>query len=159
MPRIPRHKVFVSYHHEDGQGFRNRFEELFAEVFDIMDSRSVRPTDIPNGLQVDEINRRIRDDYLSDTTVTIVLVGKNTWRRKHVDWEISATVRNTEANPRSGLVGVLLPTHSSFGRDNYDPYTMPPRLYANIKCGFARLYTWSECQRRDTVDPPSPRWS
>ena len=59
---------------------------------DVMDSRSVKIGAIPNGLTLDEISRRVRDDYLSDSTVTVVLVGKDTWRRKHVDWEIAATL-------------------------------------------------------------------
>ena len=143
MPPAPRHKVFVSYHHEQDQGRRDRFERLFADRYDIMDSRSVRVGAIPNGLDLDEISRRIRDNYLSDSTVTVVLIGKDTWRRKHVDWEVAATVRGTDSNPRSGLLGIVLPSHPSFGEDDYDPYTIPPRLHDNIECGFAKLYDWS----------------
>ena len=143
MPPAPRHKVFVCYHHGEDQERRDRFEKLFADRYDIMDSRSVRVGDIPNGLNLDEISRRIRDNYLSDATVTVVLIGKDTWRRKHVDWEIAATVRGTDANLRSGLLGILLPSHPSFGGDDYDPYTIPPRLHDNIECGFAELYNWS----------------
>ncbi len=144
MPAASRHKVFVSYHHEKDQGPRNRFEKLFADVYDIMDSRSVKIGDIPNGLNLDEISRRIRDGYLSDSTVTVVLVGKDTWRRKHVDWEIAAPVRDTDANPRSGLLGILLPGHPSFGEGDRDPYVIPPRLHDNVECGFAKLYDWSD---------------
>ncbi len=144
MPRIPRHKVFVSYHHGKDQGYRNRFERLFADVYDLMDSRSVKLGSIPKGLHLDEISRRIREHYLSDSTVTVVLIGEDTWSRKHIDWEIAATVRDSEANPRSGLLGILLPTHPHFGEDDYHPGTIPPRLHDNVECGFARLYAWSE---------------
>ncbi len=166
MWSIPRHKVFISYHHENDQKYRTRFERLFADVYDILDSRSVRIGAIPQGTPLDEISRRIRDDYLSDSTVTVVLVGNDTWRRKHVDWEIAATVRDTDANPRSGLLGILLPTHPDFGDGNdYNQYTIPPRLHYNIECDFADLYDWSESpnemaswihaayQRRRTVIP------
>ena len=64
-----------------------------------MDSRLVKRGDIPNGFNLDGISRRIRDDFLKDSTVTVVLVGKGTWTRKYVDCEIAATVRDTEANP------------------------------------------------------------
>ena len=181
MRRQRRHKVFVSYHHENDQGSRNRFERLFGDVYDIMDSRSVNIGAIPNGLPLDEISRRIRDNYLSDSTVTVVLIGKDTWRRKHVDWEIAATVRDTDANPRSGLLGILLPTYASCNGEDYDPYTIPPRLYYNVECGFADLYSWSESsddvagwvdrayKRRSTIIPDNssvrfaknwkgPRW-
>ena len=144
MRRQRKHKVFVSYHHENDQESRNRFERLFAGVYDILDSRSVKIGAIPNGLPLDEISRRVRDDYLSDSTVTVVLIGQDTWRRKHVDWEIAATLRDTDANPRSGLLGIFLPTHPSFNREDHDPYTIPPRLHYNVECGFADLYSWSE---------------
>ena len=144
MPRQRRHKVFVSYYHENDQASRNCFERLFADVYDIMDSRSVKIDAIPKGLTLDEVSRRIRDDYLSDSTVTVVLIGKDTWRRKHVDWEIAGTIRDTQANQRSGLLGILLPTHTSYNRDEYNPYTIPPRLHYNLECGFAELYSWSE---------------
>ena len=74
----------------------------------------------------------------------MVLIGQDTWRRKHVDWEIAATVRSTDFNHRSSLLGILLPTHSSYGQGNYCPYTIPPRLHCNAECGFAEIYNWSE---------------
>jgi hypothetical protein len=41
--------------------------------------------------------RRIRQLYLLDSTVTIVLIGKCTWARKFVDWETQASLRLIEA--------------------------------------------------------------
>ena len=79
MQRTHRHKVFASYHHQNDQGYRDRFESLFANVYNIMDSRSVRIGDIPKDLDTDEVARRIRDTYLRDSTVTLVLIGKDTW--------------------------------------------------------------------------------
>ena len=181
MQRIRRHKVFVSYHHENDEDYRNRFERMFVEVYNIMDSRSVNLGDIPKGLLIDEVSRRVRDDHLSDSTVTVVLIGIDTWRRKHVDWEIAGTVRDTPANPRSGLLGIILPSHQSFNREHYGPYTIPPRLHDNVECGFAEVYDWSESpldvagwidsafRRRGRIDPDNsfvrfaknwkgPRW-
>ncbi len=160
-----RHKVFVSYHHRNDENYRNRFDRLFSDVYDILDSRSVEIGDIPPGLNVDEIARRIRDGYLRDATVTVVLIGKDTWRRKHIDWEIAATIRKTGANDRGGLIGIFLPSHPSFGEDEYDEYTIPPRLHYNVEAGYAELFGWSESpsevagridsayRRRRTVNP------
>ena len=149
MATVRRHKVFVSYHHENDEQYRSSFERAFADVYNIMDSRSVRIGGIPSGLNTDEVARRIRDDYLTDATVTVVLIGEDTWRRKHVDWEIAATVRDTNANRRGGLIGILLPSHPSFRSDRYYPYTIPPRLHYNVDCGFAKVYKWSDSP--DTV--------
>ena len=60
-----------------------------------------------------------------------------------MDWEIGASIRKTQYNPRSGLIGIFLPTHPDYSRDKYKPYIIPPRLYCNVKCGFAKLYDWN----------------
>ena len=78
MPRVRRHRGFVSYHHENDQRRRNSFERAFADVYNIMDSRSVRTWHIPSGLNTYEVPRRICDDYLKDATVTVVLIGEDT---------------------------------------------------------------------------------
>jgi hypothetical protein len=105
----PKHKVFVSYHHSLDQDYREKFEALFAGRYEIMISKSVQMGDIDPNLKTDTIRQKIRDEYLRDSTVTVVLVGEKTWQRKHVDWEISASIRRTEYNPRSGLLGIILP--------------------------------------------------
>lgn len=140
----PRHKVFVSYHHARDQGYRNRFENLFAGMYDIVISKSVQIGDIDPYLTTESVRQKIRDDYLRDSTVTVVLIGAETWKRKHVDWEIGASIRHTQYNPRSGLLGIILPTYPRSDPTKYDQYTIPPRLYSNIKCKFATIYNWSE---------------
>lgn len=106
-----RHNVFVSYHHENDQGCRNGFERLFAGSYDIMISKSVQTGDINPNMSTDGIRQKIRDEYLRDSTVTFVLIGAETWKRKHVDWEIGSSIRQTKNNPRSGLIGIFLPDH------------------------------------------------
>jgi len=139
-----RHKVFVSYHHANDQYYRNLFEQLFASGgYDIMISKSVQIGDIDSNLQTETIRQKIRDEYLRDSTVTVVLIGTQTWQRKHVDWEIGSSIRDTTYNPRSGLLGIFLPTHPSYNSNTYNPYIIPPRLYYNAKCGFSKLYDWN----------------
>jgi len=144
LSALSRHKVFVSYHHSnEDQLYRNCFENIFAEKYGIMISQSVQIGDIDPNLATDTIRQKIRDEYLRDSTVTVVLIGPETWKRKHVDWEIGSSIRDTQYNPRSGLLGIILPTYSrSSDLSKYDPHTIPPRLYDNIKCEFARIYNW-----------------
>ena len=159
-----RHRVFVSYYHEEDQGYRELFENLFADIHDIMVSESVEIGDINPNFSADRIHQIIRDDYLRDSTVTVVLVGAHTWQRKFVDWEIGSSIRQTKYNPRSGLLGILLPTYPGYATNTYDPYTIPPRLYDNIECGFAKIYKWSNAHKvqswihdafkRRNEDPP-----
>ena len=137
-----RHKVFVSFHNKD-QDHKNRFETLFVDIYDTMVSKSVQDGDIDPNLKVDTVCQIIRDKYLRDSTVTVVLIGFETWKRKHVDWEIRSSIRHTEYNSRSGLLGILLPTYPGYATNTYDPYTIPPRLHDNIECEFATIHKWS----------------
>ncbi len=143
---MARHKVFISYHHANDQYYKNKFEELFSNSYDIMISKSVKIGDIDEYLPADRIRQKIRDEYLRDSTVTVVLIGSETWKRKHVDWEIGASLRQTQYNPRSGLIGVILPSYPDYNsyKNTYNPYTIPPRLYKNLENEFAKIYKWSE---------------
>lgn len=154
-----RHKVFVSFHHANDQGYRDRFEKLFTHYHDIMVNKSVQIGDIDENQPSQRIRQLIRDRYLRDSTVTVVLIGQETWQRKHVDWEIGASIRATDYNSRSGLVGILLPTYTAppsslfntfhrntpntYGREYYER-TVPPRLIDNVNCGYAKIYDWSD---------------
>lgn len=137
------HKVFVSYHHANDQEWRNKFETMCLNT-KIIISKSVQIGDIDPNLSTETIRNKIRDEYLRDSTVTIVLIGTETWKRKHVDWEIGSSIHDTRLNPRSGLIGILLPTHKNYNENTYTPSIIPPRLYYNEKSGFAKIYSWSD---------------
>lgn len=140
-----RHKVFVSYHHSpEDQLYRNYFEELFADMNGVMISRSVQIGDIDPNLPPERIRQKIRDEYLRDSTVTVVLIGPETWKRKHVDWEIGSSIRQTLYSSRSGLLGIILPTYPRSDPTKYNHFTIPPRLHDNIECDYAHIYNWSE---------------
>ena len=68
---IQRHKVFISYHHANDQVYRDKFERLFVNTYDIMVSRSVQIGDIDTNLKTETIRQKIRDEYLSDSTVRL----------------------------------------------------------------------------------------
>lgn len=159
-----RHKVFISYHHDMDQHYKNQLVKMCS---DIMVDWSVRLGDIPDGLATETIRQKIRDEWLRDSTVTVVLVGRQTHQRKHVDWEIGSSLRDTKYNPRSGLLGILLPTYQLGSGNSYDPRTIPPRLADNLTgtAPFAKLYFWPETAAqmqariheafvRRTQDPP-----
>ena len=97
--------------------------------------------------------------------MTIVLIGQRTWQRKHVDWEISASLMDTEHNPRCGLIGILLPTHPDHGPQMQEPTArlIPPRLADNISGGepFAAIYNGGRrtTRRQENVAADSRRRS
>ena len=112
------HKVFISHHHDNDQWYK---EELvkFGEQYSIFVDRSVDTGDIPDDWTDQRIRREIRDRYLRDSTVTVVLVGRETRRRKHVDWEIHSSMYDGSVNRRSGMVVINLPGISD------DQFTAP----------------------------------
>lgn len=139
-----RHRVFVSYHHALDESYKKIFELRFGNVFGAIVPGSVNDGDIDPNLATETIRQKIRDEYLRDTSVTVVLIGAQTWQRKHIDWEIGSSIRDTKANPRSGLLGIVLPTYPRADKSKYNSRTIPPRLHDNIECGFATIHNWTE---------------
>ncbi len=131
-----RHKCFISYHDANRravEAFINRFSDVI-----IPRTVGVTATDpFVNSTDQDYVKRVIREKYLTDSTVTIVLIGRCTWARRFVDWEIASSLRNDPNNKRSGLLGIKLSSEAK---------KMPARLNANIssanKPGYARVRTY-----------------
>ncbi len=110
---------------------------------DIVD-RSVEDGDIDDNLRTEEIWERIRDDYIAEATVVIVLIGRDTWSRKYVDWELGSALNKSRNNSRCGVLGIVLPDHPDYGKEPIDTNLIPPRLVANIEGDnpYVRLYHW-----------------
>lgn len=104
-----KHKVFISYHHENDQSYKDDLVK-WNESAEVFIDKSVDTGDISDALTDEEIRVKIRDEYLRDSTVTIVLVGKDTAGRKHVDWEIYSSMKDGPVNKKSGIVVILLPS-------------------------------------------------
>ncbi|MDE0297589.1 MAG: TIR domain-containing protein [Candidatus Poribacteria bacterium] len=103
------HKVFTSYHHAKDQYYKDWLVRM-GENYEIFIDRSVDTGDISDNLTDQAIREKIRDDYLRDSTVTIVLVGEETKRREHVDWEIYSSMIDGRVNKKSGILTVSLPS-------------------------------------------------
>ncbi len=103
------HKVFISYHHRNDEDYKSDLLEL-NERYNIFVDRSVDTDDVDDTLPDDRIREIIRDQYLRDSTVTIVLAGTETKERKHVDWEMYSSMYDGTVNKKSGVLVVNLPT-------------------------------------------------
>lgn len=104
-----KHKVFISYHHRNDQAYKNALTTL-NYVHDLFIDASVDTGDIDEDLDDQTIRETIRDEYLKDSTVTIVLVGIETKKRKHVDWEIYSSMYDGQVNKKSGILVINLPS-------------------------------------------------
>lgn len=125
-----RRKCFISYHHED-LAAANRFISRFG-ARNFIKRGVTLPEDVINSDNTDYVLRRIRERYVQDSTVTIVLIRRCTWARRFVDWEIQASLRRPADGHPNGLIGILL-----------DPRTrprLPPRFALNRDGGYARYH-------------------
>lgn len=157
LTTIPtKRSVFVSYHHDNDQYYYNLLAGVCDQFCQLLRDASLRePLDSEDS---DYISRAIREGYITGTSCTIVLCGSETWKRKHVDWEIKATL-----DKQHGLVGVLLPTSPvlPFGQGGcWHPggcSSKPPRLQENIDSGYAVWTDWatissSAAKLKETVE-------
>jgi hypothetical protein len=123
-----RHKCFISYHHAD-QGEVDDFIQTFDKERKVFISRGLgteMTADIINSDNSDYVMRRIRELYLKDSTVTLVLMGKCTHARRYVDWEIQSSLRSGETVTPNGLLGIKLKSYKT-------GYGYPNRLNLNLK--------------------------
>ena len=139
--RKPRRKVFISFHEKD-IAYKEKFVQWMGNriIDKSVNTRDVDDTD----LVPDRVLQIIRDEYIRDASVTIVLIGPCTWQRKYVDWEIRASLRDTNKNSRCGLLGILLPNHPNYRGQEIDPHLLPPRLADNLGSddSYALIQRW-----------------
>lgn len=103
------HKVFISHHHENDQSYKDGLSDFGVQNRIFID-RSVDTGDISDDFSDERIREKIRDEYLRDSSVTILLAGTDAWRRKHIDWELYSSMYDGRVNKKSGVIVVNLPT-------------------------------------------------
>ena len=162
--------IFVSFHQEDeleGNIWCRRFSQYFNGIRRLgLDEFGDDFADHINSGDSDYVMRQIRERKIAGTSCTVVLIGKCTWARRYVDWEIAATLRKFDDSDRGGLIGVQLPSAQQHGWSR-----LPQRLEMNIgstdgdDAGYARFYPpapsddtiarWVDdaVARRDTIEP------
>lgn len=95
-------KVFISFYYDEAHKEK---EQLTSLLEGIIIDKSVGENDISDDETDQRIREIIRDKYLKDSTVTIVLVGEKNKNRKHVDWEIySSMYDHKDGHTKSGIL-------------------------------------------------------
>ncbi|MDE0654214.1 MAG: TIR domain-containing protein [bacterium] len=100
---------FVCYHDADFsevETFIRQFGEEFVP-------RCVGVTDqdsFVGSLDEHYIKSRVRDDCLGDSTVTILLLGRQTWHQRYIDWELAASLLEGPVGQRNGILVMPLPS-------------------------------------------------
>ena len=129
-----RHKCFVSYHQAD----KNAVDEFLEKFGGSFIRRGMQMTDdIIVSSNTDYVMKRIRELYLKDSTVTLVLIGQCTWARRYVDWEVQSSLRQPANGIPNGLVAIQL-------RESYTK--LPDRVRQNVNSEYAKFYKYPKSQ-------------
>lgn len=118
-------KVFISYHRADTKA-REHIEDLLKD----------------NGILFYAVSRNVNFDgehhqYIKDTIlqgmydcdVLLCIVGKDTYTRPHVDWELHEALKG-DIKTRKGVLAVMLENRRD-SKNNIDYATFPNRLEDN----------------------------
>lgn len=103
------HKCFISFKTEDKKYKKYIQEDLKIDMIDKSLNTPINSTD------EDYIMRKIREDYLSDSTVTIHLIGEYSdenllyENQAYIKRELQASLYNGENNTKNGILGIVLP--------------------------------------------------
>jgi len=108
--KIMAHKCFISFKTEDIDYKKYIHDHLEVDMID-------KSLHIPiNSTDEDYIMRKIREDYLSDSTVTIFLIGKHSAEnlpfenQNFLKRELQASLYHGVDNTMNGILGIVLPS-------------------------------------------------
>lgn len=102
-------RVFISHKRED-KSYKNYILNNLG--VDIIDKSLNEPIDSDDE---DYVMRKIREDYLSDSTVTIFLIGSYSpetlgqEEQLYIKRELQASLFDGKANSKNGILGIVLP--------------------------------------------------
>ncbi|MEN8178116.1 MAG: TIR domain-containing protein [Pseudomonadota bacterium] len=115
------HKCFISFKTEDAAYKEHIQAKLDVDMIDNSLNDAIDSDD------EDYILQKIREDYLSNSTVTLHLIGihnaenKGYEEQKFIKRELQASLYNGKDNTRSGILGVVLPSvETQIYKGSYD---------------------------------------
>lgn len=118
-------KVFISYHRADTKA-REHIEDLLKD-------NNIPFYAVPKDVNFDgEHHQYIKDTILqgmNDCDVLLCIVGKDTYTRPHVDWELHEALKGN-IHTRRGILAVMLEKRGD-SKNNIDYATFPNRLEDN----------------------------
>lgn len=118
-------KIFISYHRADTK-YRHKVENILNNAG--IDYYTVPENADFNGKKAETIKTYICN-CLKKCDVVICLIGKETYKRPHVDREIHTALKG-EPGTRLGIIGVLLDSRDD-DLSNIDLSTFPAKLWDN----------------------------
>jgi hypothetical protein len=104
-----RHRCFISFKTEDYEYKEYIQKHLEVDMIDHSLDEAINSDDL------EYIMRKIREDYLSNSTVTLFLIGVKTnedlgaYEQRFIKREIQASLYHSVGNTQNGILGIVLP--------------------------------------------------
>ena len=146
---VIRRKVFISYFKGDKPWVDALVRDYGQQGTGVFIPRVVGvkdEDDFVNSDNPDYIISAIRERYIQDTSVTILIIGQCTHSRKYIDWEIKSSLRQPVKGMPNGLLGLAVaPPKDPFGNPIW--HVLPERFSINYKdkrpdLSYAQYRTW-----------------
>ena len=139
-------KIFISYHRADMK-YKNRIVTILREhgypYYCVDENKNF------NGLSHQDIANKICS-MMHDCDVLLCIVGKETYARPHVDWEIHTALKGN-INTRKGIVAVMLETRTD-NKNDIDLDTFTTKLQENINYIVLEQYATIAGRIDDAID-------
>lgn len=139
-------KVFISYHRADTKA-REHIEDLLKD-------NNIPFYAVPKDVNFDgEHHQYIKDTILqgmNDCDVLLCIVGKDTYTRPHVDWELHEALKGN-IHTRRGILAVMLEKRGD-SKNNIDYATFPNRLEDNEDYIVIEQYASLQDRLKDALD-------
>ncbi len=132
-----RHRCYLSYDHRDESRATAFMEEFDPRGESIINRTETIPEYVMNAGDSAVFAQKMRQFFLGDATVTIVLVGERTWEQRGVDAELRASLYRGPGQPANGLLAVRLLHHSA-------TLKLPRRLRDNLDSGYGRFVLYPD---------------
>ena len=117
------HRCFISFKKED-EAYKKEIQRWVDDnKVDMIDKSLDTPIDSDDE---EYIMQKIRADYLSDSTVTIFLIGLRSaenfgwFEQRFIKRELQASLYNGKGNTRNGILGVVLPNMTYYLDNKHD---------------------------------------
>lgn len=131
-------KVFISYNKMD-----SKYKERLVRLLDDVNiTHYCVPEDITfTGKDFESYYHEFKKE-LSSCDVVICLIGKNTYNKTHVDFEINEALKGGPST-RKGIVALLLESRKDT-KSNINYRTFPVRLVDNMENGYVITENFDE---------------
>ncbi|MDE3075719.1 MAG: TIR domain-containing protein [Chloroflexota bacterium] len=137
MPTNLRYRCYLSFDHQDESPARAFIEEFDPRQEYLFTRKETVPNYILSSTDPAFVAQRMRQYFLLESTVTIVLVGKATWTQRSVEAELLGSLYRANGLQPSGLVAIRL-LHRSI------TLKLPERLRLNLDSGYARFHLYPD---------------